>query len=96
MQTFVITRRLAFGQSTGSLDEPVVSVLFVGDRLKLRSLNGSVYRLFSPTGRQKTEIDHREKTIKLEEQKGSWRLHFGGSEDLHRVVSFELRRGENS
>jgi DNA-binding helix-hairpin-helix protein with protein kinase domain len=95
-RAFVITRRLAFGQLSGPSGEPVVSVTLSGQGITLKSLDGNVYPLFSPTGSQKTEIGDREKTIRLEERQGSWRLHFGPNDALHRVMSFELRKGMNA
>jgi len=95
-RSFIINRRLAFGQSSGPLSEPVVSVTLSSQGIKLKSLDGNVYPLFSPTGSQKTEIGDREKTIRLEEGQGSWRLHFGPNDALHRVVSFELRKGRDA
>ena len=95
-QTFFITRRLAFGNSSGPINEPVVSVQLEGNQINLKSLDGGVYPLFSPTGNKKTTLDHHHKVFKLEERQASWRLHFGGNDDLHRVVSFQLRKGENS
>lgn len=95
-RAYVITRRLAFGQSIGPSGEPVVSVTLSGQAIKLKSLDGNAYPLFSPTGSQKTEIGDREKTIHIEECQGSWRLHFGTNDALHRVVSFELRKGRDA
>lgn len=92
-QTFVITRRLAFGLSAGAISEPVASVTLVGDRIKLKSLDGRSYRIFSPNGEQSSEIGARETTIRLEERQGSWRLHLGDNDSVHRVVTFELRKG---
>jgi eukaryotic-like serine/threonine-protein kinase len=92
-QTFVITRRHAFGNSKEPIVEPVVSVTWTSDRIKIRSLDGNVYLLIAPTRSEKTEIGDYEKTTKINEREISWRLHFGGSDTLHRVMSFELRRG---
>jgi DNA-binding helix-hairpin-helix protein with protein kinase domain len=92
-QTFIITRRLAYGQYKGPINEPVVAVTLAGDRLKLKSLDGNNYPFSSPTGSQKTEVGDRVKVIKLEERQASWNLHFGSSDTLHRVVSFQLHRG---
>jgi hypothetical protein len=92
-QVFVITRRLAFGLSAGAINEPVASITLVGDRIKLKSLNGKTYRIFAPSGVQSSEIGARETTIKLHEGQSSWRLHLGDSDSLHRVVTFELRKG---
>jgi DNA-binding helix-hairpin-helix protein with protein kinase domain len=94
--TFVITRRLAFGNSNGPINTPVMSLMLVGDHIKLRSLDGKVYRLCSPTGSQETEVGESEKSIKLEERQLSWILHFGDKETLHRVVFFEIHRGEGA
>ncbi|HPQ71350.1 MAG TPA: serine/threonine protein kinase [bacterium] len=95
-QTFLITRRLAFGITSGLVNEPVVSVTLSGDRIKLKSLDGNTYVLISPSGKQKTEIDQREKALRIVERQESWRLHFGDESTLHRVVSFELRKGDGA
>lgn len=95
-QTFHITRRLAFGQQTGMADEPVIAATFAGNKLRLQSLDGNAYRLFSATGNRETEVGGREQAMTLASGQGSWRLHFGDNERLHRVVSFELRPGRKS
>ena len=92
-QTFFITRRLAFGHSNGPVYEPVVSMTFAGNRIKLRSVDGKVYHLSSPTGNQQSEIGDVETIVKLEDRQGSWRIHFGDNNSIHRVASLELRRG---
>ncbi|MBT7790617.1 MAG: serine/threonine protein kinase [Calditrichaeota bacterium] len=93
-QSYIITKRLAFGHSVGWVDDPVVSVSLVNNQIKLLSLDGNSYSLFSPSGSKKTEIIDHEKTMLIKEREGSWRLHFSNSNTLHRVVSFELRMGE--
>ncbi len=95
-RALVIPRRLAFGETSRTLGEAVVSVTLSdplsGPDIKLQSLDDEVYTLFSPTGR-KTEIVPYEKTIRLEEGQASWRLHFGQNDERHRVVSFKLCQG---
>jgi eukaryotic-like serine/threonine-protein kinase len=63
-----------------------------GSRLALRSLDGTRYRLSSPTGGRSTEITDHVSEIRLELGAASWRLHLGSPDSLHRVVSFELRQ----
>lgn len=95
-ETFLVCRRHAFGNSKGPVTEPVLSVTLAGAHIKLRSLDGGTYQLFSPSGSKKTEIDNLERSLKIEEGRVSWRLHFGGSDTIHRVLEFELRRGGRS
>lgn len=59
----------------------------------LRSLNGAAYRLVASDAGRQTEVGDSEKIITLDEHGHAWRLHFGGDDVLHRVMSFELRRG---
>lgn len=92
-QTFIITRRLAFGSLIGQIDHPVVSVTLVDDCVKLKSLDGNRYSLLTKTGGHKSELSDREKSIKLEKGRSAWQLHFVDSKELHRVALFELRGG---
>ncbi len=95
-QAFHITRRLAFGQENGMADEPVVAVTIDGNKIRLKSLDGNCYRLLSASGNRQTEVGESEQTMMLTPGQASWRLHFGDSERLHRVVSFELRPGRKA
>ena len=95
-EAYVVTRRLAFGDAGARADRPVVSLRLSGRRLKLKSLDGNDYVLSVPGGAQRSDVGNQEKTLKLEERRESWQLHFGGDDSLHRVLSFELRRGQDA
>lgn len=91
---FVITRRLAFGQKSGSSSEPVVSATLSDRCVKLRCLDGNVYTRLRTMDNKITELDEREQAVHLEEGKGSSTLHFGHVDSLHRMVSFQLHEKE--
>ena len=92
----VVTRRLAFGDAGAEADRPVVSLSFRGNQLQMRCLDGNSYFLSAPGGGQQSELGDQVKNLRLEERKESWKLHFGGEDSLHRVLSFELRRGQST
>lgn len=92
-QTYIITRRLAFGHSDRASNDSVMSVTLARDRIKLRSRDGFVYKIFAPNGAQSLVTGDRDATLTLDAPQGSWRLHLGENDTLHRVVTFELRRG---
>jgi hypothetical protein len=94
--TITITKRLAFGAANGQTNEPVLSVAIRGNRVKIRSLDGQTYRLVSPTGNKQSEVGDQEKEVLINDREASWQVHFGPADTLHRVASFELRRGEQS
>lgn len=91
--SITITRRLAFGASSGRINEPVLSIAIRGNKVKIRSLDGMTYKIISPTGNQQSEVGDQEKELTIKERQESWRVHFGPSDTLHRVASFELRKG---
>jgi len=88
-----ITRRLAFGQMGAKGGEPVIEVGMSEGQVRLRSLDGVQYRLFSASGGHQTVLSEQPQVIQLVAGQASWRLHFGNHDSLHRVVSFELRPG---
>lgn len=90
---FTITRRLAYGPSGRQDSDPVISVSLSGKNIKLKSLDGKEYTIVSPRGDKKTTIGENELTLQFEEPKGFWKLHFGSESTIHRVASFELKRG---
>ncbi len=92
-EDYVVSRRLAFGETGVDADGPVASLKLIGDQLKLKSLDGNRYVLSMPRSAKESEVGVREKTLKLEERRESWQLRFGRREELHRMLSFELRRG---
>jgi eukaryotic-like serine/threonine-protein kinase len=91
-ETISVTQRLAQGRDGAAGLRPVVEMKLGGSRLALRSLDGTRYRLSSPTGGRSTEITDHVSEIRLELGAASWRLHLGSPDSLHRVVSFELRQ----
>ena len=93
-QTINITRRLAFGQTGKGADDVVLAVKLNDGEILIKSTDEQSYPLMSPTGARKSEVSHQSKRFKLEERQGSWAVHFGPNDDLHRVMSFELRRGQ--
>lgn len=95
-QAFKITRRLAFGPEVQVPDEPVIEATLDGNELRLKSVDGKAYRLLSATGNRATEVGNRDQAMKLAAGQSSWRLHFGDKDQLHRVVSFDLRLGSTS
>lgn len=92
-QVVQITRRLAFGQSGKGSDDPVLAVKLKEDEILIKSLDDQVYSLVSPTGGRQTEVSHQAKRFKLEEGRGSWEVHFGAGDTLHRIMNFELHKG---
>ena len=92
-ETVSVTQRLAQGRDGPAGSRPVVELQLTGSRLSLRSVDGSRYRLSSPSGGRDAEVTGREKEIQLDVGKASWRLHLGFPDKLHRVVNFELRPG---
>ena len=92
-ETVSITQRLAHGRDGAAGARPVVELLLSGTRLSMRSVDGSRYRLSSPSGGRGAEVTESAKDIQLNPGSVSWRLHFGPPDKLHRVVNFELRPG---
>jgi hypothetical protein len=88
-----VTRRLAFGQSGKGSDEPVLAIKLVAGKVLIKSKDGHTYPLLSPTGACKSEVSQQTKRFNVEEKRGSWAVHFGPSDGLHRVMSFEFCRG---
>lgn len=93
-QVIYITRRLAFGQSGKGADEVVLAVKLKAGEISVKSKDDRSYPLMSPTGERISEVSCQAKRFKLiKDREGSWAVHFGSSDVLHRVVSFELFRG---
>jgi DNA-binding helix-hairpin-helix protein with protein kinase domain len=91
-----ITQRLAFDQQGAQSEEPVIEVSLFGGRVSLQSLDGGQYRLRSASGNHETVVSEKKQVIQLTAGQGSWRLHFGDKDRLHRVVSFELHPGKKA
>jgi hypothetical protein len=86
-ETYEITRRNAYGVSDNSIEQPVVSVTYSGNRLRLQCLDGKNYRLHSSDGSFVQDLDSKGKEIEI---KPSWLLHFGPEDKIHRVLSFKF------
>ncbi|WP_052518789.1 protein kinase domain-containing protein [Archangium violaceum] len=87
----VITERLATGHIGRGSNAPRLEVRLQGRRLWLKSLDGSVYPLSSKSGTRSNQVGEQAVDFPLEAGQGSWRLHLGKLEQLHRIVGFELR-----
>ena len=92
-QVVKITRRLAFGQSGKGADDLVLAVKLKEREILIKSLDDQSYSLLSPTGGRQAEVSHQTKRFKLEDGQGSWGVHFGVGDTLHRVMNFELHKG---
>lgn len=92
-QEVQITRRLAYGQSGKGADDPILAVKLKDREVLIKSLNDQTYFLMSPTGTRKSEVSHQAKRFKMEEGQGSWALHFGAADSIHRIINFELHKG---
>lgn len=93
-QEINISRRLAFGQTGKGADDVVLAVKLKGGEILIQSTDKQSYPLMSPTGARKSEVSHQPKRFKLEEHQGSWAVHFGNNDDLHRSMSFQLQGGQ--
>lgn len=93
-QAVKITRRLAFGQSGKGSDDPVLAVKLKEGEILIKSLDDQAYSLLSQTEGRQTEVSHQAKRFKLEEGPGSWGVHFGAGDTLHRIMNFELHKGQ--
>lgn len=91
----VITRRLAGGHSGREAQREVLGVSFDGARVGLKALDGTAYRLTSPTGSRSAEVGSKPASLLLKEGEASWNLHLGPADRLHRVVSFSLRKASS-
>jgi hypothetical protein len=89
----VITRRLAGGHAGREAQREVVGLRFDGARVELKALDGTAYRLTSPSGSRSAEVGSKPAAMLLKEGEASWTLHLGPADRLHRVVSFSLRKG---
>jgi len=87
----IITARLATGHVGRNSNTPRVEVRLQGRRLWLKSLDGAAYSLSSKSGTRSSQVGERAMDFPLEIGLGSWRLHLGSLDRLHRIVSFELR-----
>ena len=92
-ETMSVTQRLAQGRDGAAGLRPVVEMKLGGSRLALRSLDGTRYRLSSPTGGRSTEITDRATKSPPRTGRGIVATASGPPDSLHRVVSFELRQG---
>lgn len=90
-----ITRRLAGGHSGRDAQREVVRVSFDGARVELKALDGTAYRLTSPTASRSAEVGSKPASLLLKEGEASWTLHLGPADRLHRVVSFSLRKASS-
>ena len=91
-ETFLVDRRLALGTSESSMMEPVLSVFFDGDAIRMKSLSGKEYRV-TYEGGQKL-VDGKKELYLDVKKKGRCRIHFGDDDALHRVLY--IRRIERS
>jgi len=88
-----ITRRMAIGPEASMPDEPMMEVVLKGNQVFVSRVDGNTYRLSSPTGRKESEIGEIKKSIGLKAGEASWRVHFGETKRLHRLMRFEIRSG---
>jgi hypothetical protein len=86
----IITERLMTGHIGRGSNTPRLEVRLEGSRLWLRSLDGAEYPLSSKSGARSRKVGTQAVDVPLEVGQGTWRLHLGGLERLHRIVSFEL------
>jgi DNA-binding helix-hairpin-helix protein with protein kinase domain len=93
-QTIYVTRRLAYGQAGKGADDRILAVKLKDGEIFIKSEGEQSYPLLSQTGSRQSEVSQQPKRFKLEERQSSWDLHFGPSDDLHRVMSFEFQRGQ--
>lgn len=93
-QAVYVSRRLAFGQTGKGAEDVVLVVKLKDGEILIKSEDNQSYPLMSPTGARKSEVSHHAKRFKLEERQGTWAVHFGPDDGLHRVMSFELQKGE--
>ena len=91
-ETFLVDRRLALGTSESSMMEPVLSVFFDGDTIRMKSLDENEYRI-SFEGGQKLVVGKKELSLDVKEI-GICRIHFSDDDALHRVLY--IRRIERS
>jgi eukaryotic-like serine/threonine-protein kinase len=88
-EAFELTSRHAFGDLEDDLGSPVVKLSFCGNHMKVSSLDGEVYSLVSPDGKQKLEVGESSTPVPLHKKK-SWSLHFGHHKESHRLIIFRL------
>ena len=88
----LISDRLLKGQMGRGSHTPRVEVRLEGGRLWLRSLDGVVYTLASMSGSRNLPVGPQAMNVPIDPGRGTWRLHLGSLEKLHRIVNFELRQ----
>ena len=87
----ILTERLMTGHVGRGSNTPRLEVRLEGRHLWLRSLDGTEYPLSSKSGSRSRKVGAQAVDAPLEVGQGTWRLHLGSLERLHRIVSFELR-----
>ena len=94
--TFVIDRRLAYGEYEGDVFQGVLSFSLKGKVLSIQSLdeinNHALWRKSSQNGEwEYVEIGADPHPIKMKIGNSPWQLHFGDEDSVHRVIKFQYK-----
>jgi hypothetical protein len=71
--------------------EPRLQLFWDGRHLKVRALDGGLYRAVAADGSAERKLGHSDLVFEVGPRTERWRIHLGPSDRVHRVLSFELK-----